>query len=241
MNLGAPVLALLAGILSILSPCVLPLLPLVLGAAASRHRFGPTLLALGVAISFVAIGLFVATIGFAIGLDGSEFRFGSAVLMILFGIVLVAPPLQARLSAAAGPLSDKIDRAFRGGYPAAGALGQFGLGLVLGAVWSPCVGPTLGAASVLAARGENLQQVALTMAAFGLGAALPLLLLGALSRRLMSSWRDSLLGAGKRVKQALGILLIVLGALIVSGLDKDLEAGLVAASPAWLTELTTRF
>ena len=135
MSIGAIGLAFLAGILSILSPCVLPLLPLVLGAAASRHRFGPALLALGVAISFVAIGLFVATIGFAIGIDDFVFRFGSAILMILFGIVLVAPPLQERFSAAAGPLSDKIDSAFRG-YPAAGALGQFGLGLVLGAVWS---------------------------------------------------------------------------------------------------------
>jgi len=240
MSLAAIGLAFLAGVLSILSPCVLPLLPLVLGAAASRHRFGPALLALGVAVSFVAIGLFVATIGFAIGIDDSVFRFGSAILMILFGIVLVAPPLQERFSAAAGPLSDKIDSAFRG-YLAAGALGQFGLGLVLGAVWSPCVGPTLGAASVLAARGENLQQVAVTMAVFGLGAALPLLVLGALSRRLMSSWRDSLLGAGKRVKQALGVLLIVFGALIVSGLDQDLETALVAASPAWLTRLTTRF
>jgi cytochrome c biogenesis protein CcdA len=240
VSIGAIGLALLAGILSILSPCVLPLLPLVLGVAASRHRFGPALLALGVAISFVAIGLFVATIGFAIGLDGGGFRLASAVLMILVGIVLVAPPLQARLATAAGPLSDKIDGAFRG-FPATGALGQFGLGLVLGAVWSPCVGPTLGAASLLAARGENLQQVALTMSAFGFGAALPLLLLGALSRRLMSNWRDSLLGAGGYVKQALGVLLIALGALILSGHDKDLEAALVAASPDWLTRLTTTF
>ncbi len=240
MSIGVIGLAVLAGILSILSPCVLPLLPLVLGAAAAQHRFGPALLALGVALSFVAIGLFVATIGFAIGLDDSVFRVGSAALMILAGLVLVAPPLQTRLSAAAGPLSDKIDSVFRG-FPATGALGQFGLGLVLGAVWSPCVGPTLGAASVLAARGEHLEQVALTMAAFGLGAALPLLLLGALSRRLMSSWRDSLLGAGKRVKQGLGALLIIMGALIVSGLDKNVEAGLVAASPAWLTQLTTKY
>jgi hypothetical protein len=50
-----------------------------------------------------------------------------------------------------------------------------------------------------------------------------------------------LLGAGKRVKQALGVLLIVLGALIASGLEKDVETALVAASPAWLTGLTTRF
>ncbi|MGU3423203.1 cytochrome c biogenesis protein CcdA, partial [Methylobacterium sp. D54C] len=63
-------LAFLAGILSVLSPCVLPLLPLVLGAAASEHRLGPAALPAGRAQSFVAIGLFVATVGFAIGLDG---------------------------------------------------------------------------------------------------------------------------------------------------------------------------
>lgn len=133
MNFTASGLAVLAGILSVLSPCVLPLLPLVLGAAASQHRYGPAFLALGVSISFVSLGLFIATIGFAIGLDETVFRFGAAALMILAGVVLVAPPLQTRFSAAAGPLSDRIDAAFRG-VPAAGGLGQFSLGLVLGAV-----------------------------------------------------------------------------------------------------------
>jgi cytochrome c-type biogenesis protein len=240
MSVGTLGLALLAGLLSILSPCVLPLIPLVLGAAASQHRFGPFLLALGVALSFVAIGLFVVTIGFSIGLDGSAFRLAAAVVMVLVGLVLAFPPLQARFSAAVGPLSDRIDRLFRGA-PAAGAFGQLGLGLVLGAVWSPCVGPTLGAASVLAARGENLQQVAGTMAVFGLGAALPLLALGLLSRKLTLRGRDKLLSAGKYGKLALGALLVALGGLILTGLDKSVEAALVSASPPWLTELTTRF
>ena len=57
-----------------LSPCVLPLLPIVLGTAASEHRLGPVALAAGLALSFVVIGIFVATIGFAIGLDGDVFR-----------------------------------------------------------------------------------------------------------------------------------------------------------------------
>jgi cytochrome c-type biogenesis protein len=240
MSLAAPGLALIAGTLSVLSPCVLPLLPLTLGVAASRHRYGPALLAMGVALSFVAIGLFVATIGFAIGLDGAIFRFAAAALMILAGLVLVFPPLQAKVSAAAGPLSDRIDAAFRGA-PASGGLGQFSLGLVLGAVWSPCVGPTLGAASVLAARGENLREVAATMAAFGVGAALPLLLLGLLSRKLMMRWRESLMGAGARGKAALGAMLVLLGVLVVTDLDKKLETALVEASPQWLTEITTRF
>jgi hypothetical protein len=61
MAFGALALAFVAGILSILSPCVLPILPIVLGAAASAHRWGPVVLAMGLAVSFVAIGLFVAT------------------------------------------------------------------------------------------------------------------------------------------------------------------------------------
>ena len=89
-------LAWLAGVLSTLSPCVLPLLPLVLGAAASQHRFGPLALAGGLAISFVVIGLFVATIGFGIGLDSDVFRNAAAVMMVLIGIVLVVPNFQAR-------------------------------------------------------------------------------------------------------------------------------------------------
>ena len=67
-------LALLAGIFSTLSPCVLPILPLVLGAAATEHRLAPVALAGGLAVSFTAIGLFVATIGFAVGLDTALFR-----------------------------------------------------------------------------------------------------------------------------------------------------------------------
>ena len=64
MTAGALALALIAGVLSVLSPCVLPILPVVLGAAASEHRWGPAVLAVGLSISFVAIGLFAATVGY---------------------------------------------------------------------------------------------------------------------------------------------------------------------------------
>jgi cytochrome c-type biogenesis protein len=240
MSFGGLGLAFLAGLLSILSPCVLPLLPIVLGAAASEHKMGPASLASGVALSFVAIGLFVATIGFGIGLDGDVFRTAAAILMILFGIVLATPALQLRAAAAGGPVSDWVNRRF-GGFSTGGLGGQFAVGLLLGAVWSPCVGPTLGAASVLAAQGQNLGQVALTMAAFGLGAAVPLLALGLTSRQAMARWRDRLLATGGRAKAALGVALVAIGLLIALHLDKQVEAALVAASPEWLTALTTRF
>ena len=85
--------------LSILSPCVLPLLPLVLGGAGSAHRHGALALAAGLVIAFVAVGLFVATIGFSIGLDADWFRDVSAVLLAIVGLVLLSGLAQA----ASGP------------------------------------------------------------------------------------------------------------------------------------------
>lgn len=232
--------AFLAGILSVLSPCVLPLLPVVLGTAVSHHRFGPAALAGGLALSFVGIGLFIATVGFAIGLDGDLFRRVGGLMLAGIGIVLLLPRLQGQIAAAAGPVGNWTEQHL-GGFAATGLKGQFGIGLLLGVVWSPCVGPTLGAASVLAARGENLAEVALVMALFGIGAALPLLALGMLSRGAMLRWRTRMMAVGKGGKLLMGGVLVVVGLAVVSGLDKQLEAALVAASPDWLTQLTTRF
>lgn len=230
----------LAGILSILSPCVLPLLPIIVGAALSEHRFGPLALAAGLAVSFVTIGLFVATIGFAVGLDNGVFRLIAGILMLLLGAALLLPNLQTRLATAAGPAVGWAENRVAG-LSAAGPAGQFGLGLLLGAVWIPCVGPTLGAASLMAARGENLGQVVLVMVAFGIGAALPLLLIGRLSRAALMRWRDRLMASGRGGRLALGILLVLFGGLIVTGLDRPLETFLVEVSPDWLNALTTRF
>jgi cytochrome c biogenesis protein CcdA len=99
----------------------------------------------------------------------------------------------------------------------------------------------LGAASVLASQGKDLTQVTLVMLAFGAGAALPLLLLGMLSREALLRWRSRLMEAGKGGKMLLGGLLVVLGLVIATGVDRRLETLLVEASPDWLTELTTRF
>jgi cytochrome c biogenesis protein CcdA len=233
-------LALLAGVLSTLSPCVLPLVPIVIGAALGEHRFGPAALAAGLALSFVAVGLFVATVGFAAGLDQDLFRAIAAVLLIAVGVVLLMPRLQLQLAAAAGPIGNWAQE-HAGGFATRGLGGQFAVGLMLGAVWSPCVGPTLGAASVLAARAENLGTVVLTMVAFGIGAALPLLAIGMMSREALTRWRSRLLAAGSGGKMLMGVVLVGVGALVLTGLDKRVEAILVEASPAWLTELTTRF
>ena len=233
-------LAFLAGLVSTLSPCVLPLIPIVIATALSESRYGAAALAAGVALSFVSIGLLVATAGFAIGLSQDVFRSAAAVLLILVGGILLLPRLQLRLAAAAGPIGTWAQE-HASSVATRGATGQFAVGLLLGVVWSPCVGPTLGAASLLAARGENLPSVAATMFTFGIGAALPLVAIGLLSREMLSRWRDRLVAAGSWGRLAMGAVLVGAGVLIVSGLDKRIETVLVDASPAWLTQLTTRF
>ena len=240
MTSGNAGIGFLAGMLSTLSPCVLPLLPLVLGGAASVHRAGPLVLAAGLAVSFTAVGLFVATIGFAIGLDDGVFRVASAVMLGILGVVLLSGALQQRFAIATGGVGDLGNRLLTRLSPG-GLGGQLVVGLVLGAVWSPCVGPTLGAALVLAAQGKDLAAVAVVMAAFGLGAATPLVVVSMLSRAAMKRLHGRMMGAGQSGKLLLGSGAVLVAALILTGLDHRLEAWAVDASPAWLTALTTRF
>jgi cytochrome c-type biogenesis protein len=239
MTTGSIALAFVAGMLSVLSPCVLPIVPLVLGAAASKQRWGPVALAIGLAASFVLIGMFVATAGFAVGLDADVFRYVAAVLIVAVGLVLLLPGFQARLAVAGGPLANWADGHL--GSVGSGVSGQFWVGVLLGAVWSPCVGPTLGAASLLAAQGRDLGEAGIIMFAFGVGAALPLLALGLLSREVMIRWRHRLASAGAGAKAVLGAVFVGIGVLVLTGLDKPFETMLVDASPQWLTDLTTRF
>lgn len=238
LSVISPALAFLAGVLSILSPCVLPLVPIVLGGARNRYRWGPLALGAGLTASFTLVGLFAATAGYALGMDAEFFRHVGGVMLLAAGLVVATPSLQRAFATAAGPLVARAD-AGPGAFDERGLWGQVALGGVLGLVWSPCVGPTLGAASLLAAEGRNLGQVALVMAAFGLGAAAPLTIIGLASGEVLKRWRARMHAAGEGGKRVLGAVLIIIGLLMVSGLDRAVESRLVAWSPGWLTALTT--
>lgn len=237
-EIGAYGLSLAAGTLSTLSPCVLPLVPILVGSALMTHRLGPHALAAGLALSFTLVGVFIVDLGAAAGLDQEIFRNSAAVLLIVFGVVLLSPALQARFAVAASrlgaPGQSLINR-----VSGESLGGQFALGMLLGVVWTPCVGPTLGATITLASQGQDLGHVSLMMALFGLGAGIPLVLLGMLSRQAMMRFRDKLLVAGKTGKGVLGGVLLVMGILILTGADKTFEAYVLRLSPDWLTELTS--
>ena len=240
MLLGSAAFAFLAGILSTLSPCVLPLLPIILATAVTEHRFAPLALAAGLALSFVTVGMFIATIGYGIGLDPGFFRTLAALLLVAIGVILLVPQLQTEVAAAASPISSWTESRL-GDFDTSGVYGQFALGLCLEPYGAPASGRRLALLRSLPSQGENLGQVALVMLAFGIGAAVPLLLLGLLSRDTLMRWRGRLMETGKSGKLVLGGLLVVVGLLILSGLDKRLETLIVEASPTWLTEITTRY
>jgi cytochrome c biogenesis protein CcdA len=231
---------LLAGLLSTLSPCVLPIVPILLGSATNAHPRAPLALAGGLAISYAVIGTGLAWAGSALDFDPSLFRNVGAVILGLLGLVLLSGSLQQRFASATAGIGDAGSNVIARMH-LDGLWGQFGIGLVLGVVWSPCVGPTLGAAVVLASQGSHLPQVALLMGVFGIGAALPIVVLAHVSRSAMMKTRGKLLQAGKTGKMVLGAVMIALAAMILSGADRPVEAWLVEQSPAWLTQLTTRY
>jgi len=238
MNALSPILGFAAGALTILSPCVLPLVPIVLGGAANKHRFGPLALSIGLVLSFTLTGFLIATLDASVGLTSDLTRLAGAVLLLAMGIVLLVPPLQHGFERLAGPLANWAG-ARQQRLERFGLIGQGAIGALLGLVWSPCVGPTLGAATILAAQGQELGSVALVMGAFGLGIASVLIGVALVARSVMARWRGGLLGAGQSGKRVLGALIVGVALLIVSGGDRTFETLVLMHSPEWLTNFTT--
>ncbi|OIQ98140.1 thiol:disulfide interchange protein DsbD precursor [mine drainage metagenome] len=239
LNVASFGLSFLAGVLTTLSPCVLPLVPILLGSATSTHRFGPAALVGGLMLSFTVVGAGIGYLGASIGLGQDALRVVGGTLLILFGAVLFSSMLQERFSAAISRLG--VGQGLLTRFNLNGLHGQFLLGMLLGVVWSPCVGPTMGVAVTLASQGKELMQVAAVMLMFSLGAALPLLSIGMLSRQAMGKWRNRMLEAGQKGKKIFGTALFLIGIFVLSGADKFFEQVAVNVMPDWLVALTTRF
>ncbi|VEI58974.1 thiol:disulfide interchange protein DsbD-2 [Pasteurella multocida] len=240
INITVLGLSLLAGLLTTLSPCVLPILPIVASSAMAKRKIGLFTLALGMAISFTFVGTVIASIGLALGLNSEYLRYAAAILMLLVAFWLLSSRLQEIFSRYTSAISGKGE-AWLSGFNPESATGQFFVGLLLGIVWAPCIGPTLGAAIALASQGEALASVALVMVIFSLGAVIPLITIGLLSRQFFREKREKLADAGQKGRKVMGWSLLIVGLLVLTGFDKQIEIWLVQLSPEWLTDLTTKF
>ena len=227
----------LAGLLTLINPCVLPVLPIVLGSALMAGPRGPYALAAGMSLSFVAFGMLVATVGYSLGLTQELLSQIGAALMIGFGAILLTPPLAARFETAFAGLSSGADRAISGA-DSGGLSGQFVGGLLLGAVWSPCIGPTLGGAIALASQGENLLWSFLIMCSFAAGVSTLVLGLGLGGQKLIRQRTSRLSGLAAQSKPILGAVFVLVGLAILFNLHHLIEAWAVRNLPAWFNDLS---
>ena len=112
---------------------------------------------------------------------------------------------------------------------------------VLGAVWSPCIGPTLGGAVSLAASGENLSQATVTMVVFGIGVSTVLLALAYGSRQVLARRRERMMAAMPWAKPVMGVMLLVVGVAIFFHIERAIEGWLLDVMPVWLQDLSIAF
>jgi cytochrome c-type biogenesis protein len=231
LELAAVPLAFAAGVVGVLSPCVWPLVPVVTSSAATSGRTGPLFLALGLSLSFALAGTLLTFLLVSLGLDPELFRYVAAAMLLAVAAVLLVRPLSEAATLALSRLTGRLPA---GSGASTSGPGQFGVGLLLGVVWLPCVGPTLGAAIALASFGQSLGAAFAVMLAYGIGTAGILLVAGLLSGRLLARWRPGLLASGGFGKKLLGGTLLLLGLLVLSGVDKTLEAMAVGIVPEWV-------
>ena len=229
--------AYVAGLLTLINPCVLPLLPIVIAAAFQNSRLGPLALAAGLTVSFAVLGVAVTAFGHLVSIDGDAVSRAAAVVMMGFGAVLLVPRAQTVLATLAAPLASRAN-ARLDAREGDGIAGQFGVGALLGAVWSPCIGPTLGGAIGLAASGEGLGQAALTMLAFGVGVSTVLMALAYGSRGAVSARREKLAAWMPWAKPLMGATLLVVGTAVLFHIDRAIEGWLLDQMPIWLQDLS---
>ena len=233
-------LAFLAGLLTLINPCVLPVLPIVLASALQSHRFGPVALAAGLAVSFVAFGLTVALLASAAGLSSDRVGQIGAVMMVAFGLVLLVPQFNAQFSRATAGFAARADHGIDA-VDRSGLVGQALTGMLLGAVWSPCVGPTLGGTIALAATGGTTLWSALVMIAFAAGVASVMMALAYGARASLMRRRDALRGLSEWARPLMGAVLAGVGLMILFGLHHRLEGWALSVMPVWLQDLSVKF
>ena len=230
----------IAGMLTLINPCVLPVLPIVLASAMQAGRHGPLAIAAGLSVSFVVLGMTVATVGRSIGLTEELLSQIGAVLMMMFGLVLLVPRLNEGFATATAGFSGSADEQMNK-LETSSMKSQFLGGVLLGAVWSPCVGPTLGGAISLASQGENLVWAFAIMTSFALGVSSIILLLGYGTGEVIRRRQKQLRGLAERAKPIMGIIFLLVGIMIFFKFHHMIEAWLVDVLPDWFQDLSTNY
>lgn len=227
----------LAGLLTLINPCVLPVLPIVLATALQAGRLGPLTVAAGMSVSFVTFGMFITVVGYSIGITEETVANAGAVLMIGFGLVLLVPRFSESFATATAGFSARADAQIANS-DRSGLTGQFVGGVLLGAVWSPCIGPTLGGAISLASQGESLAHATAIMVTFALGVSTIIVGLGYGAQSAIRKRRDLMRRLASSSRPIMGVAFVAVGLAILFKVHHMLEFWALENLPSWLTELS---
>lgn len=230
-------LALLAGIATVGGPCILPLLPIILGTSTvNRHPLRPVAIVFGFTLAFTGFALAFSVFTSFFGIGPNTWRWIATFLIALFGVMMVFPNVQLAIFSRLEPILARVTPKQKTGQN--DLLSGFLLGISLGAVWTPCAGPILGSILTLVAAKQHLTQAAALLFAFALGAGIPMLLIAyggqiAVQRvRKLSQYTPLL-------QRVFGVIILIVAIGLATRTDVRLLSYLLEHAP-WLF-LSNRF
>lgn len=225
------ILAYLGGALTILSPCILPVLPFVLSSSGQPFLRGRLPMLAGMALTFAAVAT-LASVGGAWAVRANEYgRYAALALLAVFGVSLLVPKLADTLTRPVVALGNRL----AGNGPAASPWASLLLGVATGMLWAPCAGPILGIVLTTAALQGASVQSSLLLVAYAAGAATSLAAALGVGGRLFAAMKRSM-GAGEWLRRGLGVGVLGGVAAIAIGADTGLLARLSVAGPARLEQ-----
>ena len=223
----------LAGVVTILSPCILPVLPIVLTSSIAGGKNRPLGVVLGFVLSFTFFTLFLTAVVRAIGISSDLLRSVSVLIILLFGIALILPKFQIFLERLFVKLASFVPKT----SGKSGFSGGLIMGVSIGLLWTPCVGPILGSVIALAVTGAVTGTALAITLSYSLGTAGPMLAIVYGGRSLLNRVPWLLKNTGK-IQKVFGVLMIITAVGIYFNFDRNFQAYILDKFPNYGTGLT---
>ncbi|MEZ4180072.1 MAG: cytochrome c biogenesis CcdA family protein [Candidatus Doudnabacteria bacterium] len=215
------IFAVLAGILTIGAPCILPLLPILLGSSIGGTKTRPVFIAGGFALTFAVVGLTLSWLTINLNLNPETLRYVAIVLLGLFGLFMLWPTPFEKLTTYLSQFSTKANNFSK--QAGNGNFGGFVLGVTLGIIWTPCAGPVLGSILTLIATQTDLAAAGILLIAYAIGASIPMLLI-AYGGQYASTKVRSFTPYTTKIQQVFGVIIIAIAVLMIFNLDTVIQA-----------------